>query len=85
MIQSNFHLHPSEPNFYPGNALRRISILNEVGSIIGIENRIDIDILNNRDPPEEIREKLQNFINEYEEREKITLISLMNSANVSTQ
>jgi hypothetical protein len=43
-------------------------MLNEVGNIIGIENRINLDILNNGDPPEEIRERLQNFVSDYEER-----------------
>ena len=60
--------NPNAIDIYSGNARRMISMLNEVGSIIGIENRIDLDILNKGDPPEEVREKLQNFINGYEER-----------------
>jgi hypothetical protein len=55
-------------DIYSGNARRMISMLNEVGNIIGIENRINLDILKNGDPPEEIRERLQRFVNDYEER-----------------
>ncbi len=55
--------NPKAIDIYSGNARRMISMLNEVGNIIGIENRINLDILNNGDPPEEIRERLQNFVN----------------------
>jgi hypothetical protein len=60
--------NPNAIDIYSSNARRMISMLNEVGIIIGRENRINLDILNNGNPPEEVREKLQNFINGYEER-----------------
>ena len=60
--------NPSAVDIYSGNARRMISMLNEVGNIIGLENRINLDILNNGYPPEEIRAKLQNFVNGYEDR-----------------
>jgi hypothetical protein len=60
--------NPKASDIYSGNARRMISMLNEVGSIIGLENRINLDILNNGNPPEEVREKLQNFVNGHEER-----------------
>lgn len=60
--------NPNAIDIYSGNARRMINMLNEVGSIIGLENRINLDILNNGNQPEEVREKLQNFVNGYEER-----------------
>jgi hypothetical protein len=55
-------------DIYSGNARRLISMLSEVGSIIGMENTINLDILKNCSPPEDIREKLQNFVDGYVER-----------------
>jgi len=55
-------------DIYSGNARRVISTLSDVGSIIGLENRINLDILNNSSPPEDIKEKLQNFVDGYDER-----------------
>jgi hypothetical protein len=43
-------------------------MLNEVGNMIGLENRINLDILNNGSSPEEIRARLQNFVNGHEDR-----------------
>jgi hypothetical protein len=60
--------NPNAIDIYSGNARRMISMLNEVGNLIGIENRINLDILNNGNPPEDIRNKLQNFVKEYEDR-----------------
>jgi len=60
--------NPSAVDIYSGNARRMINMLNEVGNIIGLENRINLDILNNGYPPEEIRARLQNFVNGYEDR-----------------
>jgi hypothetical protein len=45
--------NPNAIDIYSGNARRMISMLNEVGSIIGLKNRINLDILNNGNPPEE--------------------------------
>jgi len=55
-------------DIYSGNARRVISTLSDVGSIIGLENRINLDILNNSSPPEDIKQKLQNFVDGYDER-----------------
>jgi hypothetical protein len=55
-------------DIYSGNAQRVINMLNEVGNIIGMENKINIDMLNNSDLPGDIREKLQNFVDGYDER-----------------
>jgi hypothetical protein len=55
-------------DIYSGNARRVISTLSEVGSIIGMENKINLDILNNSNPPEDIKQKLQNFVDGYDER-----------------
>ena len=60
--------NPSAVDIYSGNARRMISMLNEVGNIIGLENKINLDILNNGSSPEEIRARLQNFVNGYEDR-----------------
>jgi hypothetical protein len=60
--------NPNAIDIYSGNTRRMISMLNEVGNLIGIENRINLDILNNGNPPEDIRNKLQNFVKEYEDR-----------------
>lgn len=60
--------NPDAVDIYSGNARRMISMLNEVGNIIGIENRINQDILSNSDPSDETREKLQGFVKAYEER-----------------
>jgi hypothetical protein len=60
--------NPNAIDIYSGNARRMISMLNEVGSVIGIENRINLDLLNNGDLPREISEQVQNFVNGHEER-----------------
>jgi len=60
--------NPNAIDIYAGNAQRMISMLREVGNIVGRENTINLNILNNGNPPPEIREELQNFVNGYEER-----------------
>jgi hypothetical protein len=60
--------NPNAVDIYAGNARRMISMLNEVGNIIGLEDRINLDILNNCYLPEEIRERLLNFVDGYEDR-----------------
>jgi hypothetical protein len=60
--------NPNAIDIYGGNAQRMISMLREVGNIIGRENTINLNILNNSNPPPDIREKLQNFVSGYEER-----------------
>ena len=72
-IEYHIRIADNTPNrnaidIYAGNAQRMIGMLREVGNIIGIENTINLNILNNGNPPPDIREKLQNFVNGYEER-----------------
>lgn len=60
--------NPNAIDIHAGNAQRMISMLREVGNMIGLENTINLNILNNGNPPPDIKEKLQNFVNGYEER-----------------
>jgi hypothetical protein len=59
---------PKAKDIYSGNARRMISMLSEVGNVIGIENTINLDLLRNGDLPKEVRERLQNFVNGFEDR-----------------
>ena len=61
---------PNAPDIYAGNARRLLSMLSEVRDIIGIEREINIDLLTNRDLPEEIRKRLEEFAEGDEERRK---------------
>jgi hypothetical protein len=60
--------NPNAKDLYSGNARRMISMLSEVGNLIGIENTINLDLLRNGDLPKEVRERLQNFVNGFEDR-----------------
>ncbi len=60
--------NPEAADPYSGNARRMLNMLAEVGELIGIENRINLDLLNNGDPTGEIKKDLSNFINGYEDR-----------------
>lgn len=55
-------------DIYSGNAQRVINTLNDVGNIIGMENKINLDMLNNSNLPRDIKEKLQNFVDGYDDR-----------------
>ncbi|CAN5116193.1 hypothetical protein BH18THE2_BH18THE2_13880 [soil metagenome] len=55
-------------DIYAGNVRRMISMLREVGNVIGIENTINLDLLRNRDLPRDIEVRLQNFVNRFNER-----------------
>ena len=59
---------PGAPDIYSGNIRRIVSMLREVGIIIGRENTINLDLLNNGDLPRDVRERLQNFVNGFEDR-----------------
>ena len=59
---------PSSRDIYAGNVRRMISMLSEVGNLIGIENTINLDLLQNGDLPRDIRDRLQNFVNGFEDR-----------------
>jgi hypothetical protein len=59
---------PLSRDIYAGNVRRMISMLNEVGNVIGIESTINLDLLRNGDLPRDIRDRLQNFVNGFEDR-----------------
>jgi hypothetical protein len=54
-------------DIYSGNAQRFIERLIEVGSEIEMEHTINLNILNNTSPPQDIKETLQKFVNGYDE------------------
>jgi hypothetical protein len=60
--------NPNATDIYAGNAQRMISMLGEVRNLIEKENTINLNILNNGNPPPETRENLQDFVNGYQER-----------------
>jgi uncharacterized protein (UPF0333 family) len=60
--------NPNAIDIYSGNAQRMISMLREVGNVIGIENTINLNILNSGNSPSDIRAELQSFVNGYQER-----------------
>jgi hypothetical protein len=62
--------NPNAPDIYAGNAQRLLNMLNEVRDIIGIETQINIDLLKNQDLPQEIRNRLENFVNGDDERRR---------------
>jgi hypothetical protein len=55
-------------DIYAGNVRRMISMLSEVGNVMGMENTINLDLLRNGDLPRDVRERLQNFVNGFEDR-----------------
>jgi len=59
---------PLSRDIYAGNIRRMISMLSEVGNVMGIENAINLDLLRNGDLPRDIRDRLQNFVNGFEDR-----------------
>lgn len=58
------------PDIYARNAQRLLAMLNEVRDIIGMEQQINIDHLNNSDLVEEIRRRVQDFANRDDERRR---------------
>ena len=55
-------------DIYAGNIRRMISMLSEVGNLIGLENTINLDLLRNGDLPRDVRDRLQIFVNSFEDR-----------------
>lgn len=76
---------PLSRDIYAGNIRRMISMLSEVGNVMGIENTINLDLLRNGDLPRDIRDRLQNFVNGFEDRNSnldqfmVTVSSVINS------
>jgi hypothetical protein len=62
--------NPNAPDIYAGNAQRLLNILNEVRDIIGLEMQINIDLLKNQDLPQEIRNRLENFVKGDDDRRR---------------
>jgi hypothetical protein len=60
-------------------------MLRDVGDMIGLENRISLNILNNGNPTQDIRDDLQNFVNGYQDRKNnLDLISVVISSLVDS-
>ena len=59
---------PLSRDIYAGNIRRMISMLTEVGNVIGIENTISLDLLRNGDLPRDVRDRLQSFVNGFDDR-----------------
>lgn len=53
---------PNAPDPYSGNARRMLNMLGEVGDLISKEYRINLDLLNNGDLPNEVRKELNEFV-----------------------
>src|SRR4029077_5862389 len=62
-------LEPSANDIYSGNFRRILATLNEVGANIGLENRINLDALQNPNLEKEIRDDIQNYVNGYDDRQ----------------
>lgn len=60
---------PNTKDIYSDNFRRMLATLNEVGANIGLENKIHLDMLQNGNLQKEIRDKIQNFIDGYEDRQ----------------
>lgn len=66
----NSHQIP-DANFkdiYAGNTQRMLAMLQDVGSTIGLENTINLDMLSNGNTAQEIKNMLQDFINGHQDR-----------------
>jgi hypothetical protein len=59
---------PLSRDIYAGNVRRMLSMLSEVGNLIGVENAINLDLLRKGDLPTNVRDRLQNFVNAFEDR-----------------
>lgn len=72
-IQYHIRTDPSTPNSmapdpYSGNARRMLNMLAEVGDLLGIEYRFNLDLLNKGDLPEEVKKKISEFVDGYQDR-----------------
>jgi hypothetical protein len=76
---------PKAPDPYSGNASRMLNMLAEVGEQIGIEYRINLDLLNKGELSEGVRKDISEFVNEHVDRRYnfdqviVVLHSLVNS------
>lgn len=77
--------NPNAIDIYSGNAQRLIRMLRDVGDMIGLEYRINLNILNNGNSPQDVKENLQNFVNGYQERKNnLDLFSVVVSSLVDS-
>ena len=60
--------NPNAPDHYSGNARRMLDMLTEVGDMIGIEYRINLDLLSNGDLDNKTKEDINEFVNSYQDR-----------------
>ena len=59
---------PNAPDIYSDNNRRTINNLNDVGAMMTTENTINLDVLAHGNITEEIRKRLENFGNDFSER-----------------
>ena len=60
--------NPKAPDPYSGNTRRMLNMLGEVGDLINKEHRINLDLLNRGDLPEEIRKDVNEFVDGHLDR-----------------
>lgn len=83
--------NPKAADPYSGNAARMLNMLAEVGELIGIEYRINLDLLNKGDLSEEVKENVNEFVNGHIDRRYnfdqfiVVLHSLINSLAEETR
>jgi hypothetical protein len=79
------------PDPYSGNARRMLNMLAEVGELIGIEYRINLDLLNKGDLSEDVKKEINEFVNGHLDRRYnfdqfiVVLSSLVNSLAEETR
>jgi hypothetical protein len=61
--------NPAAVDPYSGNAGRLLSMLADVGEQVGIENRINLDLLNKGDHSKDIQKEIENFVQSHEDRQ----------------
>ena len=77
--------NPNAIDIYSGNAQRLIRMLRDVGDMIGLEFRMNLNILNNGNPPQDVKDDLQNFVNGYQDRKNnLDLFSVVVSSLVDS-
>lgn len=82
---------PKAPDPYSGNARRMLNMLAEVGELIGIEYRINLDLLNKGELSEEVKKDIGEFVSGNTDRRHnfdqliVILHSLVNSLAEETR
>jgi hypothetical protein len=60
--------NPDAPDIYSGNARRMLNMLAEVGELIGVEYRINLDLLNNGNLDDEVKGGITEFVEGHQDR-----------------